>query len=327
MLATSLRSSAEALITALLMPDTDADVRASAFDDLVSRPVTAELLTECVQVLRRSMVPVQLSSDAMDTCGTGGSGLATINTSTLTAFIVAAAGGKVAKHGNRSASGNCGCFDLLEELGVRIDLQPAQEQTIFEKFGITFLFAPLHHPALRFVVPLRKIHGKKTLFNLLGPLCNPASIARQMLGTGHQPDAPLLAETLRLLGTQQSIIVRGHDGLDEVTVTTATTVLRVTGEKIRKTEFIPGSLSVSLTAAHEITGGTVKDNARIFLDLAQGGGNEAMRNLVLVNAAHALTLTPLVKTLSEAFALASEVLCSGKVLSLFTSYRDFSNSF
>ena len=315
--------SASNFIADLLSEELQDVKREQLFHELISQPVTPELLTEGVRSLREKMVPVDLAEDAIDTCGTGGSGKKTINTSTLTAFIVAAAGGKVAKHGNCSASGNCGCFDLLEELGVNIDLNPDQEHRVFEELGITFLYARLHHPALRFVAPLRKKYGKKTLFNLIGPLCNPAGVHRQMIGTGNDTDAKVIAETLQRLGSTGSFVVTGHDGLDEVTVTTKTRVRRVTEKEIETEEFSPTSLSVQLAPASEIEGGTAKENAALFLELAQGRGTAAMKNLILLNATYALLLTPLATKIEEAFSLAQKTLNSGAAYEVFRSYRDF----
>lgn len=315
--------SAFELIKTLLSEKCEEAEREVIFNDLVQRPISADLLTDGVRALRESMISTSLSSDAIDTCGTGGSGLKTINTSSLTAFIVAAAGGKVAKHGNRSASGNCGCFDLLEELGVTIDLNPDQERRVFEEMGIAFLYARLHHPTLRFVAPLRKKYGKKTLFNLIGPLCNPAGVKRQLIGTGSEEDAQIIAKALQMLGSVGSIVVTGYDGLDEVTVTDKTTVRYVTEENVEMEEFSPASLSIKLALPHEIEGGTAKENAALFSELAQGKGTAAMRSLILLNAAHALLLTPLVTKLEEAFSLAQKTLNSGAPYEVFCSYRDF----
>lgn len=313
------------LIKTLLSEQCSDAEREAIFNDLVQRPISADLLADGVRALRENMIATTLSSDAMDTAGTGGSGLITINTSTLTAFIVAAAGGKVAKHGNRSASGNCGCFDLLEGLGVNIDLNPDQERRIFENLGITFLFARLHHPALRFIAPLRKKYGKKTLFNLIGPLCNPARVQRQMIGTGGEADARIIAETLQRLGSFGSIVVTGHDGLDEVTSTTTTTVRRVNEDQIVTEVFSPESLSVSYALPSQIVGGDSKHNATLFLDLAQGKGTSAMQNLILLNAAHALLLTSLATSISDAYSIAKTTLGSGTAYDLFLSYRDLSH--
>ena len=318
-------ASAYDLIKTLLSEKCEDAEREAIFNDIIQRPISANLLTEGVRVLRENMIATTLPLEAIDTCGTGGSGLKTINTSTLTAFIVAAAGGKVAKHGNRSASGNCGCFDLLEELGVKIDLNPDQERRIFEQLGITFLFAPFHHPTLRFVAPLRKNYGKKTIFNLIGSLCNPAGVHRQMIGTGNEEDAEIIAQTLDRLGSFGSLVVTGHDGLDEITITANSTVRHVLEKRVEIEEFSPQLLSVKLALPSEIVGGNSKDNAALFLELAQGKGTTAMRNLILLNAAHALLLTSLATTIKEAFSIVQNTLDSGGAYKIFRSYRDLSH--
>jgi len=320
------QKSAYDLISALISEELQDEQRQKLFDDLVSRPITSELLAEGVKVLKEKMVPVQLSDDAIDTCGTGGSGMKTINTSTITAFLVAAAEGKVAKHGNRSASGNCGCFDLLEELGIRTDLSPQQEQNIFKELGIAFLFAPLHHPALRFVAPLRKAHSKKTLFNLIGPLCNPAGVRKQLIGTGDDSHAEIIAEALQKLSSFGSMVVTGHDGLDEVSACSKTTIRTVKEDGILESVFSPEDFEIQLAHDKEVEGGDPKENSEVFLRLVKGEGDEAMKNLVLVNAAHALLLTDLAETIDDALVLAKETLSSGKVHNLFLRYRDYSNT-
>ena len=314
------------LISLFISDDLSDEKRFEVFKELISRPVTSDSINEGRKALQDRMVSVQLSSDAIDTCGTGGSGKKTINTSTISAFLVAAAGGKVAKHGNKSASGNCGCFDLIEHLGVNIDLTPEQEQKIFEKLGIVFLFARSHHPAMRFVGPLRKAFGKKTIFNYLGPLCNPARVMRQIIGTGNKEDASLMAGALEKSNVKQAFVVTGEDGLDEVTVTGHTKIFAIHDGTMDEQTFSPKDVGLPEFSEKEIIGGAHEENASIFLSLAKGEGSEAMKALVLVNASYALLLTDLVTTLTEAFDLAEKTLGSGKVFDLFEQYRDFSTS-
>jgi anthranilate phosphoribosyltransferase len=314
-------ASAASTLARLLAEDTGPIERERMFLELVALPLSTELLVACAKALRKRMVAVDLPGDPMDTCGTGGSGQVTINTSTLTALIVAAAGGKVAKHGNRSASGNCGCFDLLEVLGIRTDLTPEEERMIYGELGIVFLFAPKHHPAMRFVAPLRKQYGKKTIFNIVGPLANPARVHRQLIGTGNPTEAAMIAEALRALGTVSSMVVTGDDGLDEITVTGTTTLRLVTPEKISASTFDPAELGLSQRTAKDIAGGSPGENAAIFQGLLHGKGMEAHRELVLVNAAHALLIAGRGKTLRETFAMARETLASGMALRLFERYR------
>lgn len=318
--------SAYDLIKTLLSEKCEDAQREVVFQDLVQRPITADLLVEGVQALRESMIPTLLSSDAIDTCGTGGSGKKTINTSTLAALIVATAGGKIAKHGNRSASGNCGCFDLLEQLGICINLTPEMEQHIFDELGLVFFFAPSHHPSLKRIAPLRKKYGKKTVFNLIGPLCNPAGVNKQLIGTGNEQDAILMTEALFQLGSFGSKVVTGKDGLDEVTVIADTTVYSVTSSGIEKSLFSPVEISVPYAEASEIEGGSVKENADVFLKLIQGFGDPAKKNLILVNSAHALVLAGISTSLQEGYERAKETLESGKVHNLFQEYRELTSS-
>lgn len=314
------------LVSMLISRALDDRQRLVAFGELVSRPITAENLSEAQRALFEQMTPVSLSGEAIDTCGTGGSGKKTINTSTLAALIVAAAGGKVAKHGNRSASGNCGAFDLLERLGAKIDLSADEERRLFDALGIVFLYAPRHHPAMQWVAPLRKAYGKKTIFNYLGPLSNPANVKRQLIGTGAPDAAELFAECLRRDGDHRVMIVSGEDGLDEVTVTAPTTIKIVEGRSVKEARFFPGQLDLPCFLPRQIEGGTAEENVAFSLDLAAGRGDEARKSLVLVNAAHALRLAGLAASLAEAYSLATETLASGKVIRLIQRYCCLTNN-
>ncbi len=288
------------------------------FEENEKNKITPEELAGAVKAVQNICTKIDLPTNVIDTCGTGGSGMKTINTSTLTAFIVAAAGGQVAKHGNRSASGNCGSFDLLERLGAKIDLTVDEEQRIFDRLGIVLLFARTHHPAMRHVAAARKSFGKPTIFNLIGPLANPAGVRHQMIGTPTAEKAMLIAKTLTLLGKESSLVVRGKDGLDEVTVCDTTEIFAVpTGTH---SLFSPTEIDIALEAPQAIVGGTTEENTKIFRALASGEGTTAHQSLVLLNAAFALTLTPLAKTVAEGFALARETLASGKVKTLIEDY-------
>lgn len=312
------------LLDILLSETTSEDRRKEAFDEFVRIPITPDTLYHAATMLRSKMVPVHLPGTLLDTCGTGGSGKRTINTSTLTAFLIAACGGKIAKHGNRSASGNCGSFDLLEHLGVNILLSPEEEERIFSALGIAFLFAPLHHPALRFVATLRKQYAQKTIFNLLGPLCNPASASLQLLGTPNAEQAEMLGETLTRLGTEKSFVVAGMDGLDEVSACAPTVVYEIPSGL--KSYFTPSDLGLPASHSSHIEGGSPPQNVEIFLELAKGRGTEPERRLILLNAAHGILLAGLCTTLSDAYGLAREKLLSGKVDDLFLRYRTLSNT-
>ncbi|MCK5016271.1 MAG: anthranilate phosphoribosyltransferase [Candidatus Peribacteraceae bacterium] len=314
------------LISLLISENISNEERAKIFQELVNRPITSDAINEGRKALQEHMVSIQLSSNAIDTCGTGGSGKKTINTSTIIAFLVAAAGGKVAKHGNRSASGNCGCFDLLDHLGVNIDLTLEQERKLFNELGIVFLYARTHHPAMRFVGPLRKEYGGKTIFNYLGPLCNPAGVTKQLVGTGNKEDASLIAGAIQKSTKDLSFIVTGEDGLDEVTVTGSTRILKLQNGSLSKEKFSPQDIDLEKFSSSEIEGGRPDENTKIFLEIIKGEGNEAIKTLVLVNASYALLLTDLVSSLPEALELAKQTLHSGKVFEAFEQYRELSNS-
>lgn len=299
--------------------------RSQIFADLVSQPITPELIADGVTALRQHMVPTDITA-MLDTCGTGGSGKQTINTSSVVAVLAAACGVTVAKHGNKSASGNCGCFDLLEELGVNIQLSPTEQKALFEELGIVFLFAPLHHPAMRFVGPLRKEYGSKTVFNLLGPLCNPAGVTHQVVGTGNSEQAELLAKALQKIGTQKSIVLTGDDGLDEATVCSGTQALFVTPDEVHSEHIDPATLGIELADPAEIEGGTPDQNAATFLQILSGQGTAAQNNLVGLNTAFALLASDEEQDLGTAFARATEVLASGSARTLFDSYKQASQS-
>ncbi len=296
---------------------TDSEIL-SFFQRYENEEITPEALASAAKAMRAVCIPVTLSPEAIDMCGTGGSGKKTINTSTLSAFIAAAAGAKVAKHGNRSASGNCGSFDLLEGIGAKIDLTVEEEKRIFDELGIVFLFARTHHPAMKHVSSARKLYGKPTIFNLLGPLVNPAEVRHQMIGTPDTKRAKLLADALRLLDTRSSLVVTGRDGLDEVTICDSTDMFH-TPEGKRET-FSPEDLGLVRENSDSITGGTKDENITIFNAIADGKGTRAQRNLVLINTAFALTLTKLVPNVQEGWKLAADTLDSGNVRTLITDY-------
>lgn len=289
-----------------------------AFEVADGQEITAEDVAVSASAMHEVMVKTELPGDLIDTCGTGGSGKKTINTSTIVALIVATAGGKVAKHGNRSASGNCGCFDVLEALGAKIDLTVEEEQRIFGELGIVFLFARSHHPAMKHVAGARKTFGKPTIFNLLGPLSNPAGAKRQMIGVPNSARAELIAAALNILGTESSVIVTGKDGLDEVTLCDTTEIRRVPGGGMERLS--PTDVGMDTEDPSAIEGGDTASNVAIVRSLLTGQGSRSHRNLVLLNAAVALTLTSLAKDIQEGVHLARETLDSGKVATLLENY-------
>jgi anthranilate phosphoribosyltransferase len=265
-----------------------------------------------LEVIRNSTVDVSgTERDALvDTCGTGGDASGTFNISTATALVVAGAGVRVAKHGNRSVTSKCGSADVMEALGVNINLPPGQIAACLNKTGIAFLFAPAMHSGMRFVQPARRELRLRTVFNLLGPLTNPAHASAQVVGVYSAELVEKLAEALSMLGLHRALVVHGHDGLDEITTTTSTRIAEVREGAIRSYEVTPEEFDLRRASIEEISGGDATENARIIREILQGT-KSARRDIVLLNAAAALVAASKANHLSEALPLAAKSIDSG----------------
>lgn len=264
-------------------------------------------------------VPVPLAAvtaDALvDTCGTGGDGAGTFNISTVAAVVVAAAGAPVAKHGNRAASGRCGSADLLESWGVAIELEPAAVATTIEELGIGFLFARAFHPAMRHVAPVRGQLGIRTVFNVLGPLSNPAGAPHQIVGVSDLRLAPVVAEALARLGRRRALVFRGDDGLDELTTTTTSRVWEVRDGRVVEQTLDPTRLGLALAAPEDLVGGDVERN-RAIADAVLSGEPGPRADIVALNAAAALVVAGAVDDLEGGLAAARSVLADGRAAEL-----------
>ena len=247
----------------------------------------------------------------LDTCGTGGDGAQTFNISTAAALVAAGAGCRVAKHGNRSVSSKCGSADVLSELGVNIACPRERIEEALREAGIAFLFAPVYHAAMKHAVGPRREIGVRTVFNMLGPLTNPAGARRQLLGVYDADLCVLFAEVLRDLGSERAMVVHGADGLDEITLTGATFVATLSDGRIETDEIAPADFGLSPCDPADLVGGTARDNARIVTDLLDGNRGPA-RDVVLMNAAAALVVAGLAPDFREGFSLAAESIDSGK---------------
>ena len=246
----------------------------------------------------------------LDTCGTGGDGLSSFNISTVAAFVAAGAGVRVAKHGNRSISSRCGSADLLEELGVEVALEPAQVETAIREAGIGFLFAPAFHPAMKHAQAARLELRMRTVFNLLGPLTNPAGATAQLVGAPSTQAAELMAEALARLGLQRGFVVHGSDGMDEITTTGQTLVLEIARGAIVHRPLTPADFGVPKARAKDLKGGDRATNARIALAVL-AGERGPRRDIVLVNASAALVAAGAAKTFAEGMELAAGSIDSG----------------
>lgn len=301
--------------------------RAAAILTAMARrtPTTGEL-AGMARTLRARSVRVPFEGPVFDTCGTGGSGLSTANTSTTVAFVLAAAGVHVAKHGNRASSGRCGSSDLLERLGVPIAVGPDDAARLLDRTRIAFLFAPAYHPALAAVGPVRRALGFRTVFNLLGPLCNPAGARRQLLGVGDPAALGAVAEALGRLGAEDALVVVGDDGLDEVSLAGPTRGLRITGGSApRAVRIAPEDVGLEPASPGDVTGGGPDENAVIFERVLAGDDGPHGR-LVLLNAAVALELAGVVASAADGVAAARELIRAGAARQAFDRYREESRA-
>ncbi|MBI2893756.1 MAG: anthranilate phosphoribosyltransferase [Deltaproteobacteria bacterium] len=273
-----------------------------------------EMRARCVRV--RSPAPVVL-----DTCGTGGDGAGTFNVSTAAAFVVAASGVVVAKHGNRAVSSKAGSADVLEALGVRVDLQPADQEALLCEIGIAFLFAPAHHPALRHAAAARKELGVRTFFNLLGPLASPAFATHQLLGLYDPARLAQIARVLGRLGTRRAMVVHGG-GLDEVAPSGPTRVAELDGGSVRETELSPRDFGIAEHPIGEIAGGDASTNARIIEDVLAGQPGPH-RDMTILNAAAALMAAEVTQEPREAARRAAEAIDSGAATAKLAALRAF----
>jgi len=280
-----------------------------------------------LEVVRNSTVDVSgTERDALvDTCGTGGDASGTFNISTATALVVAGAGVRVAKHGNRSVTSKCGSADVMEALGVDINLRPTQIATCLDKVGIAFLFAPAMHSAMRYVQPARRELRLRTVFNLLGPLTNPARASAQVVGVYSSDLVEKLAEALSMLGLHRALVVHGHDGLDEVTITTSTRIAEVREGTVRSYEVTPEEFKFERATMSDISGGDATENARIIREVLKGTPS-ARRNIVLLNAAAALVAASRANHLAEALPLAAASIDSGRAATKLEALVRFTNT-
>ena len=274
------------------------------------RKPTVDELVGAVRSMRRYMRPVPQSTLAIDLCGTGGDGLGTLNISTAVSFVVAACGVAVAKHGNRSASSRSGAADVLEALGVRIGLEPDIAARVLKETGIVFLFAQTHHPAMKHVGEARRQIGRRTIFNLLGPLANPAGVRRQLVGVFSSDWLVPYAEALRALGSERAFIVHGRDGLDEVSISGPTEVAILENGAITTRTVRPEDAGLETSPLSAIRGGNAAHNAAALTRLLEGEPGP-YRDIVLINAAAALMVAGVAGNLRDGAALAANALESG----------------
>jgi anthranilate phosphoribosyltransferase len=278
---------------------------------LATKGETFEELAGAARAMRRKALRIQTSAAiVVDTCGTGGDSAHTFNISTTTSFVVAACGVTVAKHGNRSVSSQCGSADLLEALGIKLDTAPEIVEEAVQGIGIGFLFAPLYHGAMRFAAKARKEVGLRSIFNMLGPLTNPAGANCQLLGVYAPELTEMFAHALQLLGTKRAFVVHGHDGLDEISVCSPTRVSELKDGLIRTYDISPEQFFSELAEPADLLGGNPEENAQITRNILNGEKGPK-RNVVLINASAALVAAGQVEDLKQGIRMAETAIDDG----------------
>jgi anthranilate phosphoribosyltransferase len=321
------RAEAEAVMEELLGGRLETSTIVRLLTALNTRPYRAVELAAFARVMRRHAARVFEEGETppanmVDTCGTGGDGAQTFNISTAAAIVAAAAGARVAKHGNRAASSQSGSADVLEALGVRIDLPFFEVGKAIREIGIGFLFAQAAHTATRHAMPARKQIGVRTIFNLLGPLTNPAGAQAQVLGVFSADVLELVAEALRELGTERAMVIHGAGGLDEISLAGATQIVELKEGKLRRYAVTPGEFGMSRAPLEAIRGGNAFENAALLRRLFEGEAGPA-RDIVAVNAGAALVVTGVAKSPREGAEISLEKMKSGAAAGKLAELMEF----
>lgn len=319
----SLEEAKEVMDEIMLGKATNAQI-ASFLTAMRMKGETIEEITACAMIMRKLCTKLEHDRDVLEIVGTGGDGAYTFNISTVSAMVIAAAGVPVAKHGNRSVSSKCGSADVLEALGVKIDLDAKQSAEVLRKIGICFMFAPTYHASMKYAAPVRKELGVRTIFNILGPLANPAGANLQLLGVYDENLVEPLARTLSNLGVKRAMVVYGHDGLDEVTLCSSSTVCEVNGGKLNSFFLDPKQFGFSTCEPKDLIGGNPQENAQIARDILSGQKGPK-RDIVLLNSAVCLYMAYNNITLRECVRLAAQTIDSGKAMQKLDDFIRLSN--
>lgn len=292
---------------------------AAVLASLRTKGETVEEITGFIKTMRKHMIKIN-APKAIDIVGTGGDSAGTFNISTAVSFVVTGLGVLVAKHGNRAASSKCGSADVLEALGVNINLKPKQAEKVFKKVKMVFLFAPLFHPAMKQIAPVRKELGFRTIFNFLGPFLNPASTKRQLLGVPNEKIAKKLAEVATKLRFTHLILVTSKDGMDEITTTSETKVFEVKGNKLDSYSISPKQFGIKVATKKNLTGKDPSENANIIQNILKGKKGP-QRDIVILNSAVAFLITERVKNIPDGIKLAEKSIDSGAAMKVLDNLK------
>ncbi len=300
------------------------DAQVGAFmGALATKGETYAELAGAARAMRKKAIRIEtMARDVIDTCGTGGDTSGTFNISTVTAFVAAGAGAVVAKHGNRSISSQCGSADVLEAMGVNLDVDPEIVEEAIAEIGIGFLFAPKFHGAMKYAANARKQVGLRSIFNMLGPLTNPAAANRQLVGVFAPELTEMFAKALQRLGTKRALVVHGHDGLDEISVCAPTRVCELNNGQISTYDISPETYFGRMAAPEEIAGGDPKQNAEITKSILSGE-KSARRDIVIINAAAALVAAGRAESVENGVTLAENAIDSGAAMDKLNALIEF----
>lgn len=317
------RDEAGAAAQAILSGSFDEDTIAAFLVALAEKGETAQELTGFTSTLMKHVVRVDAPSDAVDLCGTGGSGLPRFNVSTAAAFIVAACGLPVAKHGNKGSRNPDGSFDLIEQLGLPIQLSPELAHAAIRETGLAFLFARAYHPIMKNVVGARKKAGRRTIFNLVGPLCNPASVSMQVIGTADATKLDALAQALQLLGKKRALVVRGDPGIDEFSTSGPSEAVEVTPQSIRRFAVSPQECGIEPVPYDALLSEVGDDNAKTFLALLDGRASTHVEDIVALNAGAVLYVAGKAASIPDGCTRARACIRDGRMKDIFEKYKRF----
>jgi anthranilate phosphoribosyltransferase len=317
------REEAEALFEKLIDGEVSEPMKAALLVALRMKGEAVHEIAGAAAAMRRRAIPIRHACHSIvDTCGTGGDGRGTFNISTAAALVAAAAGVRVAKHGNRSISSRSGSADVLAALGVKIEIEPETAARALESVGITFLFAPVLHPAMRAMMPVRRELGMRTIFNVLGPLINPAGADRQVMGVYADSMVELIADVLHELGAAHALVVHGADGLDEITTTGPTHVGEVKDGKVTTSTLEPERFGLRRARLEDLVGGSPEDNAAL-MHRVLGGETGPLADITALNAGAAVYVSGLAPTLEEGFEAARAALASGAAARKLAELKEF----
>ena len=292
---------------------------------LKSKGETIDEITACARIMREKSIKIEPNAmHLVDTCGNGGDNSGTFNISTAAAFVASGAGASAAKHGNRSISSKCGSADVLKALGVNIELEPKKVEECIEKVGIGFLFAPKFHPAMKYAMDARRELGVRTVFNILGPLTNPAGAKSQLIGVFDAKLLPVMANVLKNLGSRHAIVVNGN-GMDEITLSGNTDVFELKNGAIENYFINPEDFGFKLCSAEDLKGDTPEENAKIIVNILSGSKGPK-RDVVVLNAAAALLVCGLAKDFEGGIALANRSIDSGNAIKKLNELIKFTNN-